>query len=58
MQFISKSEFYLFVLAAITLALVYNVAASNLLKSGSGAANSLLAKVLGQNSAGNFQKPF
>ena len=53
-----KTEWYIVILAALTMALIYNVAAGNLINTGSGAVNSLLNTVMGRNSSGTFQKPF
>lgn len=54
----SKTEWYIFVFAAFTMSLIYFVAFDKNVGAIVGAGNSLLGKIMGQNAAGNFQKPF
>lgn len=53
-----KTEWYIVVLAALTMALIYNKAGVNLVQGVSGAVNSTLRTVMGQTPQGAFQKPF
>jgi hypothetical protein len=53
-----KTEWYLFVIAAFAMSLIYYVALDNNVKTIGGVGTSILGKVMGQNSQGVFQKPF
>jgi hypothetical protein len=53
-----KTEWYLFVIAAFAMSLVYYVAFDKNLSTAGGVATSLFSKVMGQNAQGQFQKPF
>lgn len=53
-----KTEWYVFGLAALTMALIYNVAAGNLIKSGVGGFQGVFNTIMGRSSTGVFQRPF
>lgn len=53
-----KTEWYILIFAAFTMSLIYYVAFGKNLSTASSSVNSLLSKIMGQNSAGNFQAPF
>lgn len=53
-----KTEWYIVILAAFTLSLIYYVAFSKNLQTGFTGVNSLLGKVMGQDASGKFQAPF
>lgn len=53
-----KTEWYIFILAVLTVTLIYYVAFDKNVNAVSTATNSLLGKVMGQTGAGVFQKPF
>jgi hypothetical protein len=53
-----KTEWYLFILAAFTLSLVYYVAFSKNVGTIFGGTSSLIGQVMGRNASGAFQAPF
>lgn len=58
MRFISSTELYIFIFAALTMSLIYYVAFDKNIGAISSAGGGLLTKIMGQTNAGVFQKPF
>ncbi len=53
-----KTEWYIFGFAALTMALIYNVAARNLLNGGLATFQGAFNTIMGRTGNGTFQRPF